>query len=281
MRAASGMSRTIDPRRPTQLSHDQQAQVRRHPEVRLLRRHQDGLKRKVRDMYGTTTRAKGSAIYNAYHDARRAHQNALKAVRKALIAESRTAYRKRQPVADISRQLRGDVEDKSAAYALNDSPALSQRRRRAISALLTFATSDPAEETKRRTEAIAAVAAVSRHREAPVPKACRPKQASFVDSKGRQDVDADLGVEVRAPKFSLECRPTQCIFCLGQEDLSLERRIKSFHSRGTLKRHFQNNHLQHHPDGQPIDCPHPLCKLTLEDKASLQNHAAMVHKTFT
>lgn len=38
MRAASGMSRTIDPRRPRKLSLTQKAEVDRHPEVRLLRR---------------------------------------------------------------------------------------------------------------------------------------------------------------------------------------------------------------------------------------------------
>ena len=38
MRAASGMSRTIDPRRPRKLNLAQQAEVDRHPEVRLLRR---------------------------------------------------------------------------------------------------------------------------------------------------------------------------------------------------------------------------------------------------
>ena len=38
MRAASGMSRNIDPRRPRKLNATQQAEVDRHPEVRLLRR---------------------------------------------------------------------------------------------------------------------------------------------------------------------------------------------------------------------------------------------------
>ncbi|KAL9594076.1 MAG: hypothetical protein Q9179_005568 [Wetmoreana sp. 5 TL-2023] len=38
MRAASGMSRTIDPRRPRKLNIAQQAEVDRHPEVRLFRR---------------------------------------------------------------------------------------------------------------------------------------------------------------------------------------------------------------------------------------------------
>jgi len=38
MRAASGMSRTIDRRRPRRLTAAQQAEVNRHPEVRLLRR---------------------------------------------------------------------------------------------------------------------------------------------------------------------------------------------------------------------------------------------------
>ena len=100
MRAASGMSRTIDPRRPTELSVGQQAQVKRHPEVKLLRRHRHSLKGTIRDKYGATTRVRGTAIYNARHDVRRRHERVVKAVWKAMLAESKRLFRKRQPLAD-------------------------------------------------------------------------------------------------------------------------------------------------------------------------------------
>ena len=81
--------------------------------------------------------------------------------------------------------------------------------------------------------------------------------------------------------FPIECEPTQCIFCLGNSELLLEKRRKTFRNRDGLKRHFHRKHLRHYPDGEPIDCPHPNCDAGLSDKVHLQNYTATVYKTFT
>ncbi|KAF2158757.1 hypothetical protein M409DRAFT_30718 [Zasmidium cellare ATCC 36951] len=277
MRAASGMSRTIDPRRPTKLSEAEQAQVKQHPEVKLHRRRRDGLKSRIRDKYGPMTRAKGTLIYNKYHAARRDHEKAVKAARKAMLAKSKTIYRKRQPVADIARQLRGDCDPDKAGEPISEDFPTNTRRRRVMNALLTPAPSDPARESERRSKAVAAIASLSRHRDPLVPEVCRPRRMA----RPVKEASLDAEQEMKSPAFSLECPPTQCIFCLGNHELSMERRTKSFYSRGTLKKHFRNEHLQYHPDNAPIRCPHPMCDLTLEHKMHLQNHAAVIHKTLT
>ena len=79
----------------------------------------------------------------------------------------------------------------------------------------------------------------------------------------------------------IQCKPTQCILCLGDKGLSTEKRLLSFHSHGDMKKHFNRKHLRHHPDHQPIACPHPRCEATLTGKMHLQNHAEVVHKTPT
>jgi len=81
--------------------------------------------------------------------------------------------------------------------------------------------------------------------------------------------------------LSVECKSIQCIFCFGNEDLSAADRLKTFASRDDLKKHFHRKHLRHHPDGQPIACPHPRCEATLNGKMHLQSHAELVHKTPT
>jgi len=282
MRAASSMSRTIDPRRPTELSEDQQAQVGRHPEIKLLRRTRDCLKRKIHAEYGHTTRAKGLPIYIAYNNTRLELERRKKAIRKAMLAESKRLFRKCQPAADIARQLgSGAALDPAAAmHITEDSPedsSLSVHRQQAIGALLTVAALDPASESERRAKAVAAVTALSWRCELVVPKVCRPRTA--IEPKRSPQVDA--GQEIKSPTFALECLPKQCIFCLGNTRLLLQNRTKTFYSRAVLKTHFQNQHLQHHPDGVPIKCPHPRCDLTLDDKMHLQNHAALIHKTLT
>jgi hypothetical protein len=81
--------------------------------------------------------------------------------------------------------------------------------------------------------------------------------------------------------FFVECKATQCIFCLDNEELSAADRLKTFASRGDLKKHFHRKHLRHHPNHQPIACPHPRCDVTLNGTRHLQNHAEVVHKTPT
>ncbi len=66
MRVASGMSRTIDTRRPRNLTLAHQARVDCHPEVKLLRRAKTKLKQFIRDTYGTVISMKGTPIHDRY-----------------------------------------------------------------------------------------------------------------------------------------------------------------------------------------------------------------------
>jgi len=81
--------------------------------------------------------------------------------------------------------------------------------------------------------------------------------------------------------LSIECMSTQCIFCLGNDELSTPRRLWSFSSHGDWKLHFYRKHLRHHPNKQSIARPRSRCNIDLMDKMHLQNHAKVVHKTFT
>ena len=55
----------------------------------------------------------------------------------------------------------------------------------------------------------------------------------------------------------VECKATQWIFCLENEDLSATDRLKALMARGDLKQHFYCKYLRHHSDSQPIACSHP------------------------
>ena len=285
MRAASGMTRSIDPRRPRHLSDSQLAEVKRHPEVKLLLRIRNGLAKRIRANYGTISRTKGTKIYERYQQVYRQHQSKEKAVRKALIAQLKASYGKRQPLADIESQLNGNWvgQEEKTAFEAESQAHLSKERRRAVVALFTFATSEPAEECQRRADAINAVTALSRRQELPLRKACRTRQTYTTGDVKEPASDRDQATEPKVclETFPTECLPTQCIFCLGQAELPLEHRKKTFRDRDGLKRHFLRKHLRHHPDGEPIDCPHPECDAKLHNKDHLQNHAARVHKTLT
>ena len=108
----------------------------------------------------------------------------------------------------------------------------------------------------------------------------KPEGMAYLNDLGKQH-----NVFIYSPSLSntipIECKPTQCIFCLGCEGLPAVTRLKSFASPGDLRKHFHRKHLQHHPKYQSIDCPHPRCAVTLNNTEHLQNHAEVVHKTRT
>ena len=89
MRAASGMTRSIDQRRSRSLDDSQLAQVSRHPEVKLLRRSQQSLKKRIRARYGAISHTEGTEIHRLYQGACRRLQSKKKAVKKAMMAEIR------------------------------------------------------------------------------------------------------------------------------------------------------------------------------------------------
>jgi hypothetical protein len=79
-----------------------------------------------------------------------------------------------------------------------------------------------------------------------------------------------------ADTFPLTCSPTQCLFCLGDEGMSLESRRFSFSRPDNLRRHVNNLHLQQIRDKQ-FSCPHPACAEELKGVMHFKTHAALVH----
>lgn len=210
-------------------------------------------------------------MYDNYQQVYLDHCNTKRRHEKALLKDVVARYKKEQPVLDIQRQLQGlpVVEEEmiqAEKYAFME-------RIWVIQALFTFAISCLEEECRRRVEAINALTALCRLQEARRPRRIRLKRdvkpLSVLDPPGLPD------------SIPIECKATQCIFCLGEERLPAVTRLKSFHSRGALKKHIQRKHLQHHSNSKPIACPHPRYYVKLRDKMHLQNHAALVHKTPT
>lgn len=279
MRAASGMSRSIDQRRPRMLRPSQLAQVRQHPEVKLLRRRKENLKKNMRAR-GMTLRANNTETYRSYLRICQQLQSKEKKVKRAMMVDVRATYRDEQPVADIENQLRGhsgQVEQQAEPEASHGK--LCTKRDSAFNALFTIATSNPAEESERRSEAIDAVTTLCRS-QLSERKSSRSKQV--LATAGGLDVFREDAKDKPKPlSIPIECLPTQCIFCLANVDLTAEERTHTFSARGDLKKHFKRKHLRYIPEGEAIDCPHPECNAKLEHKQHLQNHAATVHKTWT
>ncbi|KAL8809508.1 MAG: hypothetical protein Q9223_007917, partial [Gallowayella weberi] len=213
MRAASGMSRTIDPRRPRKLNLAQQAEVDCHPEVRLLHRRLKSLLQIFQKQKRSIASTKGTLLYHRYRQAYQAHRNLRRRHEKALLTEVKERYKKEQPVIDIQRQLEGlPVVQQEALRAAR---YVFAERVQAIDALFTFATSSTEEEA---------------------------------DIKVKEEQTSVSPPPSLSETLPVECEATQCIFCLGNEDLSAADRLRAFAARGGLKKHFHRKHLRHYRD---------------------------------
>ena len=275
MRAASGMSRTIDPRRPRKLSLVQKAEIDRHPEVRLLRRRLKLLLQAFQDQKRSIASMKGTPLYHHYRQAYQAHRNLKRRLEKALLVEVKERYKKEQPVIDIQRQIKGLPV--AGPASLRVAEYVFAERVQAINTLFTFTTSSTAEECQRRAAAIDALTALCKKQENQGFR-CRKTEIKIKKENISPSVSPPPDLSKTLP---VECEATQCIFCLGNEYLPAAERMKPFASRGDLKKHFHRKHLRYHPDGQRIACPHPRCDIVLTSTMHLQNHAEKVHKTPT
>lgn len=278
MRAASGMSRTIDRRRPKQLTESQRAEVDRHPEIKLLFRTRTNLRALVRDR-GGIKKVTGTALHANYESTCREYRKVRRRHQKAFLKEVKSRYKREQPVIDIQRQLRGEsLDEKDPTLKMHD--CVVAERCQVIDSLFTFATSSPEEECRRRAKAINALKNLCNLQEGR--RFRRRTHSASTNKLTPETLPAALQPPSLSDSLPVECNPTQCIFCL--EGPSAEPRLKSFRSRGDLKKHFHRKHLRHHPKDRPIECPHPKCKVTqvtLQNTMELQNHAETVHKTRT
>ena len=279
LRAASGMSRSIDTKRPQELSKAQRSDVDRHPELKLLTQTIKGLedyalktyKSSIRKLNGTPISDKYRKLKSDYHKKRRRFRNAY-------LEEVKDRYKKEQPAIDVQLQLNGmPIKAEDPDQAIVQDSLLSERVN-VISSLFIFATSFAVEERKTRITAINAVAALCRLQEG---SRCPPKEHSVPETKQLATPPNSLSSSPAPESIPIICKSTQCIFCIGDESQPAEKRLRAFHARGDLKKHFLRKHARYHLVDAPIDCPHPRCRITFNSIKGLRGHAELIHKTLT
>ncbi|KAK3170218.1 hypothetical protein OEA41_009604 [Lepraria neglecta] len=114
----------------------------------------------------------------------------------------------------------------------------------------------------------------SRHRARP-PSTYLPMKSITAPKGSLEDSKED-----QQDRFPLACKPTQCIFCLGNELKSYLGRVFEY-----AKSHQMMNEVERHlqkfvPEDQ-VPGPHPTCKaarLVLPSVMAFKNHTATVHK---
>ena len=82
------------------------------------------------------------------------------------------------------------------------------------------------------------------------------------------------------PKFPVVCEKTQCIFCLGNEQLSYKQRTFAFSRVSHMMDHVERVHLKHQSIVERVFCHHPVCMsrgLVLNNVQHFKSHVQKEH----
>ncbi|OCK73115.1 hypothetical protein K432DRAFT_430744 [Lepidopterella palustris CBS 459.81] len=267
MRAATGLKRTINKKRPRHLTLVQEEEAHQHPRVQKLLRKKLDLKAWIKAQGRTVTSYQGTDVYEKYQRRKRDYESEFEFQKKAFLKEIKKKFEKEQPVIDVQNQIHGLTIKEEKDAAINNPKHLIPERARVIDALFTFATSSLEEERKRRVKAINALVALGHVQDGYYYPVRRQKRLP-------------LSPVPKLPNpLSLECKPTQCFLCLGNKKAPLGKRTREFHSRGDLKKHLHRYHIDRHDGPGPIICP--LDGEELRGAQEVLGHAHSVHKTPT
>ena len=275
MRSACNMSRWIDPDRPWGLTTEQAESVNNDPIIRSLVQERERLKRRLN---GNTSR------HAKYQELNKKIASERERLRAALLIETQENYEREGPVRSIERQLAGvkiDTAPKVVSYFSSDT--LPEQRRLIETMILAPPGATLDAERQRRSDAINAVTAYCKIEEGDMRggrkrSGGRPKRVVIKAEEPPSPEDealkaAMLSVYIKDPKE----RPTVCFMCLGNKSAPLGVRIYSFSLPSDLSKHFKKKHLKKVEEGEAPECR--LCKMSLDHKMHLQNHALKIHGT--
>jgi hypothetical protein len=82
------------------------------------------------------------------------------------------------------------------------------------------------------------------------------------------------------PEFPVVCEKTQCIFCLGNEQLSYEQRMFRFSRVSHMMDHIERVHLKYQQVTERVICHHPVCisrGLVLQNVNYFKHHVQAEH----
>ena len=277
MRAASRMTRWINPDRPQSLTLEQSQSVDKHPRLRQLLAQRAKWNQRYK---GTATKQPG------YGSISSEIVNLRQRLRAALLKQVRDAWDKEHPINEVELQLAGLKFSDAPEAKVIQLPEMPSMQKRLVETVMTLPGSTVGEEFRRRNAAIDAVAAYCHFQEGgavaiPRERPSTPK-ASPMTSKETNPHLAAAEAEKQGLSNAMllvftEERTTTCFLCLGEESLPFEKRTYKFASPGDLTKHFKRKHLAHIKEGDQLRCK--VCRMGLQHKQHLLNHAESIHGT--
>ncbi|KAI9889352.1 MAG: hypothetical protein M1814_005520 [Vezdaea aestivalis] len=282
IRAASRMSRLIDPRRPKKLTAEQRKKVPCDQDIQDLYTRRDQLYGELRSAHQFIYQATGTPAYNEYDEIRKAIDKTIKLRERMLLKQIQAEYDIEAPVQDIQQQLSGEIEyfDEFASVTKAVQHAFKERSRIAKAFFESPAELKHGDKHARRVSIINDLVSLCSLRERRPPhKPRRQRVVNTLASHDQLDLESESSIR-EIDTYPIICDSLQCLFCLGDKGLSSKDRCQRYKSKFSMQRHV-GKHLELYQPDESILCPHPRCHgILLNSAMHFKNHAARVHKIY-
>ena len=295
VRISGSIGSSISKRRPVDLTLEQSASVNGDPLIERLAEEREKLRREAKRSRDTLEK---------FQEVTKKLRKEKARLRRELLQKIRDEWRDKQAVIDIKRQLAGLGFEVVAAESPDRHQGPAQKR--LVDALTTPGKDAAHDYVARRNAAIAAVAAYCAVEEGSSVRRARPAPGQVAPRKDPQPA----APTARAPEPSTPAagrclptddemysavssvfpgsrteRPKRCFLCVGKActlprgDRRIGELTRPLYSPGDVSMHFRRKHLDRLRPGDAIWCD--ACKIALDHKMHLQNHAATVHSTLS
>jgi hypothetical protein len=275
MKLLGSMSLTRDPLAPTRLEPDDARAIAQHPTVVELRQRRDAWTQKIKDHQQQFELGDGAEKeLGLLIDSRKAAEADLRRKKKLLRDRQTKRNRERYFAENDTRELEEENDLLLESEDENEPTMVYELEERAsIVALLcrpTVGLDEPG-ALERRIQLVQYMTKLCGRREArrrrTAPNLALPQAES-----------GDKNVILSTP---LECDARQCLFCIGDEALSVSQRTFCWSRPAKMMDHIEKFHLNLLELDSRILCPHPECrnkKVVLDCVTHLKRHALEVHK---
>lgn len=260
LKAAGHMSRSVDPRAPTQASTAKLNEIKTDTTLAKLIELRDSPSSEVRRESGTIKAAEstGTKLYQMY----RTVESKVQSTRAYLRKLAKTATRKEFffdtiSTTEINAQLRNDVDLDAGDWQPQTDHSLSERRMLAELIIADTSMLDGPTRLQHRLYTTHAMLSLGIRKEARAPRV--PK--------------------LNTPCRSQKCARDECFMCFWDEDIAPDQRFRKFCSPYRSRDHLLARHLKN--IGQrSVQCPAPQCaekKAIFHTLPAFQNHLAEDH----
>ncbi|KID73429.1 uncharacterized protein G6M90_00g062530 [Metarhizium brunneum] len=282
-RAFTHMSIKCNPEVPKQIPKAELAKLPPDPEVVRLAKQVEVMARRMRQDYGFI-KAAPETVREEYQQLRKDLRNTEKAFRDDMTKVYQEECRRRLHNEELQRQLSEMPVDPELGERAKLEPSVQHQleERTKLQAILSDFRQDldAKATTDRKVRAVELMVLLASLREVRRPTVSTSSSLCQGSIRpGSPDIKPAVP-NVKVEEIPLVLGETQCIYCVGEEQLPYSRRMRSFGRKSHMWDHVENLHLKYERKNGPFTCPHPHCRPlgdSLRSLTTFKNHVQRVH----